>query len=76
MDAVAGTREIVNCAAQTQCAICILSPDFRTAFGNVLNYYLCHVINEHDFDVITVKTLWAPYKNVASIAVGSCDRAS
>lgn len=67
MDAAAGIHEIVNCVEQTQCAICILSLDFRTAFGNVLHYYLCHVIFAHVFDDTSVKILWVPYINVTSI---------
>lgn len=66
MDAAARIREIVTYAEQTQCAICILFLDFRTAFENVLHYYFCHIIIEHGFDDTSAKILWAPYKNVTS----------
>jgi hypothetical protein len=68
MDAAAVIREIVTCAEQMQCEICILSLDFRTAFGNALHYYLCHIIIEHGFDDTSIKILCSPYKNVTSIS--------
>jgi hypothetical protein len=45
MDAAAGIHEIVIYTKHTQCAMCILSLDFLTAFGNVIHYYLCHILN-------------------------------
>jgi len=34
----------------TQRPICILSPDFRAAFDNVLQEYLYHIFKERGFD--------------------------
>ena len=61
-------QSVKSWLVQMQCAICILSLDFRTAFGNALHYYLCHIIIEHDFDDTSIKILCSPYKNVTSIS--------